>query len=99
MSPDTPRRDAMPAHFDLSWEPRGRRWWKMYKGRRFVISCRQLGVPGTKEESYQAANEWWRRKRAEIDGQPAPSPYSNFDRLMAMATIIDEYQDKPLPEL
>jgi integrase len=44
---------------------------KEYKGRKYAVSCRQLGVPESKAESYQAANEWWERKKREIDGQQA----------------------------
>src|SRR6516164_7280312 len=53
----------------MSWEPSRRRWWKMFRGKRFVVSCRQLGVAHeTKEASYQRANEWWLAKKIEIDG-------------------------------
>jgi integrase len=42
----------------------------MYRGRRYVVSCRQLGaISETKEESYQLANLWWQAKKTEIDGQ------------------------------
>jgi integrase len=57
----------MPAKFDLTWDPKNRRWRKYYKGKRYVVSCQQLGGPETKEGSYQAANAWWAEKKAEID--------------------------------
>ena len=60
----------MPASYDLSWDGKSRRWWKQYKGKRYVVSCRQLGVPENKEASYQAANNWWRNKLAEIEADP-----------------------------
>src|SRR4051812_23158789 len=78
----------MPASFLMKWEPKNGLWRKMYKGRRYVISCRQLSgwsgdfVPETKEGSYQSANAWWLTKKAEIDGQRPPHPH---------ATEIDEY--------
>jgi integrase len=60
----------MPASFLMSWEPTRRRWWKMYQGRRYLVSCRQLGAAReTKEDSYQLANLWWQNKKIEIDGQ------------------------------
>jgi integrase len=41
----------------------------MYRGVRYLVSCRQLGcVHETKEASYQAANQWWLTKKIEIDG-------------------------------
>ncbi len=59
----------MPASYLMSWEPKSRRWWKQYKGKRYIVSCRQLGAPETKEGSYQMANEWWRARQAAIDGE------------------------------
>jgi integrase len=52
----------------MSWVAGSRRWLKEYKGKKYAISCRQLGTPPTKEGSYQQANEWWRAKQAEVDG-------------------------------
>jgi integrase len=57
----------------MSWEGDPcYRWVKMYRGRRYRISCHDLGVPRsqwTKEGSYQAANLWWRAKEQAIDGR------------------------------
>jgi integrase len=39
----------------------------MHRGKRFWVSCRQLGTADTKEASILAANAWWRKKQAEID--------------------------------
>jgi integrase len=38
----------------------------MHEGERYRVTCNELGVPRTQEESYQAANRWWRQKLAEI---------------------------------
>src|SRR5262245_5525392 len=62
----------MPARPFMTWEPGPRRWRKLYRGKLFTVSCRQLGVPDTKNDSYQAANAWWVARRAEIDGQKPP---------------------------
>ena len=64
----------MPAKTELTWEQSTHRWKKVYKGRSYTVSCKALGVPPTKLESYQAANEWWAAKRTEIDGNPPPHP-------------------------
>ena len=63
---DLDRIDAMPANLLMSWEPKGRRWWKMEGGKRFVVSVRQLRkifadprIPETKDGSYPWANRWW----------------------------------------
>lgn len=75
VSSDSSRgKPSMPAAFHMSWEPRARRWWKQYLGKRYAVSCRQLTqwagrpVPETKEGSYQTANAWWLAKKAEIEG-------------------------------
>jgi integrase len=39
----------------------------MYRGRRYYVSCRELGCPPTKEASVQAANQWWVAKQSDID--------------------------------
>src|SRR5436309_1160275 len=56
----------------MTWVPSRRRWTAMHKGQRFWVSCKALGVPETKEDSYQAANAWWIAKRAEIDAASRP---------------------------
>lgn len=61
----------MPAKFTMTWEPGPRRWRKMYRGTTYTISAHSLGCPETKLESYQAAREWWEKKKAEIDAQAA----------------------------
>ena len=64
----------MPRAYEMSWVKTRKRWEKMYKGQRFVVSPRQLGVADSKEESATAANEWWRKKRAEIDAASLRTP-------------------------
>jgi hypothetical protein len=50
----------------------------MYKGERYEVYCSGLGLPEdqwTELGSYQAANDWWIAKKAEIDGrQPSYRP-------------------------
>ena len=58
----------MPRLLLMSWEKSRRRWTKMYKGQRYTVAPSVLGAPPTLEGSHQQANEWWRRKQAEIDG-------------------------------
>lgn len=60
----------MPAKYEMTWEPTPRRWRKMWGGRYYTVSCKQLGVkPETKDASYRAANEWWSAKREELEGR------------------------------
>ncbi len=57
----------MPTRELMTWVPEQRRWTKRYAGRRYYVSARQLGCRETKEESLQAANQWWRDKQPELD--------------------------------
>lgn len=57
----------MPVRELMRWVPSQRRWRRMYKGKQYYISARQLGCAETKEESREAANRWWEQKRAEVD--------------------------------
>ncbi len=57
----------MPSPELMTWVPSQKRWTKMYMGRRYYISARQLGTAETKEASLNAANQWWRDKQAELD--------------------------------
>ena len=66
----------MPAKTELTWEQATHRWKKIYNGRAYTVSCKALGVPSTKMESYQAANEWWATRKAEIDGYRPPHPHA-----------------------
>jgi len=58
--------------YHMTWVPSRRGWMKEYRGKKYAVSCRQLGVPETKESSYQAANQWWQQKKAEIDAASRP---------------------------
>jgi integrase len=58
----------MPRAYEMTWDQRNSRWRKLYKGERYVVSCRQLNALETKEGSYRAANSWWIAKKAELDG-------------------------------
>lgn len=58
----------MPVPELMTWVPSRKRWTRMHRGKRFWVSCRQLGTPETKSDSLHAANDWWKAKQAEIDG-------------------------------
>ena len=40
----------MPRLFLMTWEPKSRRWRKLYKGKLYTVLCRSLGEPESKEE-------------------------------------------------
>ncbi len=53
----------------MTWNTADKRWHKGYRGRRYAVSPRQLKTATNKEASRQAANQWWERKRKQIDEQ------------------------------
>lgn len=65
----------------MSWDGKQRRWTKMYRGDRYMVTAGELMRyrvgqtkrfrPG-KEETLERANAWWINKRAEIDGKEQP---------------------------
>jgi integrase len=70
---------------------------KEYKGRKYAVSCRQLGAPETKDGSYQRANHWWDNRKAEIDGYaPAPAPPPRPGTTQAMAAVLEAWAGRPL---
>ena len=80
----------MPRTYEMSWEQSKVRWVKMFKGQRYTIACATLGVPGTKDGSYQAANEWWTRKKAELHGdQPTTDP---------RVAVLEEFIGHPITD-
>jgi integrase len=88
----------MPANYEMSWEGAPHfRWVRMHKGTRYRVKCRDLGLPPhlwTKQDSYQAANEWWVKKQAELDMAPLPG---NDPRKAARETL-DYYLKYAEPE-
>jgi|GEM_PF-3631797 len=53
------------------------RWVRMYKGKRYRVSCAELGLPEsewTEQGSYQAFTAWWDKKKAAIDAAPPVLP-------------------------
>ena len=88
----------MARNLHMSWLGGTRRWMKMYRGKRYAISCRQLNVPLTKEDSWRAANAWWEAKQAELDAAAHPPSDTFTDNVVnAMqnglgATLLDQVQ-------
>jgi integrase len=51
----------------MGWQKSQHIWQKRYRGRLYAVSPRQLGIDPTKEASRVKANEWWEKKKDEID--------------------------------
>ncbi len=54
----------------MTWVVGQRRWIKKHKGKMYAVSCKQLGRPDTKDESRDAANDWWQTREKEIEAAP-----------------------------
>ena len=62
----------MPRAELMTWNSTHLRWKKKYHGKQYVVSCRQLELPPdqhTRLGSLGAANDWWRKKQAELHEQ------------------------------
>ena len=60
----------MPRKYMMSWEGSPAfRWKKEFQKKIYRVSCKELGFPEklwVKDETYQAANDWWEKKHAEL---------------------------------
>lgn len=65
---------AMPRVYKMSWDGQQLRWVKMYRGKRYSVSCSVLDAPPTKDGGRELANAWWTRKRTEIDAADLSKP-------------------------
>jgi integrase len=66
---------SMSRNYELTWVDGRKLWRKVFKGRTYTISCRQLGLSDAacnKVGSYQAANAWWEGKKHELDAASRP---------------------------
>ncbi len=62
----------------MTWTDKSKRWCKKHKGQLHFVSVKQLkaakllppNAPETKYGSWQAANQWWNIKQAELDAEP-----------------------------
>lgn len=73
MSPER----LVPRKYLMTWEPAPRRWKKIHRGVRHLVTCLELSAPETKEGSYLRANAWWESKLATLRDLPAPTPTPN----------------------
>src|SRR5581483_10556918 len=88
---------AMPRLYSMTWVGSTKRWMRMYRGKRYVVSCRQLNAPPTKEGSAAAANAWWENKKREIDGSLLPAVDPVVEKVIRLlqrpdgaATLVEE---------
>src|SRR5689334_9957993 len=79
----------MPRTQEMTPDHAGNRWKKKHRRKVHTIGLKELGfLPGQFAASQRAANEWWRQKRAELDGafgQLAASARSMVDSFMVQA--------------
>ncbi|MDR3620674.1 MAG: tyrosine-type recombinase/integrase [Paludisphaera borealis] len=83
----------MANRFTMTWVPSGRRWRKVYKGKVYTVSCRQLGTPETKEASYRAANAWWDDQRRLADVPPEDDQLARATRISGFVKDFAKLDD------
>ena len=76
----------------MTWDKSKARWKKLHHGKWYRVTCTDLDCEPTKEDSYRAANEWWRRKQAELDRHPHAGAMEMLD------TRIDWAKGHGMPE-
>lgn len=72
----------------MTWYASGRRWRKCVGGKWYSVSCRQLGVPETKEASWRAANEWWEREQGLLG---LPSEDERLTRAAQVSRLVQDF--------
>ena len=75
---------------EMTWQASTRRWFKKHRGKMYTVSCRQLGVPESKEASYAAANQWWTAKLAEIESAP-PSEEERQENALKIWSLVQDW--------
>ena len=68
--PGHPRGYDVAKKLHMTWVAGTRRWRKLYRGKWYSVSCRQLGTAETKEASWKAANEWWEEQQRLANAAP-----------------------------
>lgn len=83
----------MPAKPLMSWEGHPQyRWVKMKDGVKYRVTCAELNLPQskwTKEGSYLLANEWWRKKLAELSQSSPNHEPEKLEAIQAIDLLID----------
>ncbi|HEX4611139.1 MAG TPA: hypothetical protein VH092_23310, partial [Urbifossiella sp.] len=87
----------MPVAYHMTYVKAQNRWIKVYQGKSYSVSCKQLGIGPSKEGSWLAANAWWESKQREIDAASRPDPYA--ETAARIATTLDGLDVKSLEEL
>ncbi len=80
----------MAKRYQMTWKASTRRWRKMHRGKLYTVSCRQLGTPETKEDSWRAANEWWERQLATPDQDERVARATQVSRLVQDFAKLDD---------
>lgn len=89
----------MPKAYSMSWTGHPNYdWRKLSKGRKYRVTCQELGITDstkwTKEASGKLANEWWARKKAELDQVANRAKFLDVDADGQISTPILEALDR-----
>lgn len=80
----------------MTWDAAGKRWAKLYRGRKHRIGCKELGCSPTRSGSREAANEWWRAKKDELDKEHRGKLDASFAPILAqLDTTLASIEAEP----
>jgi len=63
----------MPIRYIMSWQQDKLRWRKMFKGKWYFVTPKDLGCLPTKEASWAKANQWWESQMTAISNRTSLS--------------------------
>jgi integrase len=84
----------------MTWVPGRRLWRKVFGGKPYTVSCKQLRELGydlladTKEGSYPAANAWWAKKELELRAEKSPRPLTPLEETALACLLPQEVWEK-----
>jgi integrase len=76
----------------MTWVASSRRWRKLYRGKWYSVSCKQLRTEDTKEASWKAANDWWEDEKRLADAAPPSEEDLRANAFRVWSMVQDWHQ-------
>jgi hypothetical protein len=81
----------------MTWSVSQKRWLKKWRGKMYSVSPKQLNMPPTKEQSREAANDWWEQKQATLV-LAAPAENDAFSDMKRQRDWYRRHEDEKAAE-
>jgi integrase len=94
----------MPRSFEMTWVENKKLWRKVYRGKTYTVSCKQLREQGhlplrdTKEGSYIQANAWWHTKEFELAAQERAAQRPPVPLEDAVVPLLEHLRKGQMPQ-